>query len=61
MRYDYQSYASIPETIQSYILTVTGFTAIEAVSLNDINEYLNALMNFYEEVINNDKRYSNAK
>jgi len=41
--YKYSSYKEIPDTIESYIITVADVKMLEQVPLEDINSFLNGL------------------
>tara|TARA_B110000483_G_scaffold241105_1_gene323267 strand:+ start:1617 stop:1820 length:204 start_codon:yes stop_codon:yes gene_type:complete len=44
--YKYSSYKEIPDTIESYIITVADVKMLEQVPLEDINSFLNGLEEF---------------
>lgn len=48
MRKRYNSYSEIPPLVESYLLTVAERKCIMSMSLDDINDFLEGLDEFYQ-------------
>ena len=50
MKYDYETHGEIPPYMRDYILEVSNAKRIEDVSVKSINDFLNGLEDWYNDV-----------
>lgn len=49
--FKYRSYSEMPQWIVDYMLSVTGEESIFDLTLSEINGYLNGLVSYYDQIM----------